>query len=99
MQKDYELIKKYQNGDQKSFEIIVKRHLSNTIGFFFTITNDRMVAEMKYLETDNDYEPENLRNVIDKELDHDLSVKLGGDSFIDNLNFIPRDDNRRKGAN
>ena len=62
-------------------------------------TNDRMVAEMKYLETDNDYEPENLRNVIDKELDHDLSVKLGGDSFIDNLNFIPRDDNRRKGAN
>ena len=45
MQKDYELIKKYQNGDQKSFEIIVKRHLSNTIGFFFTITNDRMVAE------------------------------------------------------
>jgi len=45
MQKDYELIKKHQNGDQKSFEIIVKRHLSNTIGFFFTITNDRMVAE------------------------------------------------------
>ena len=36
---------------------------------------------------------------MDKELDHDLSVKLGGDSFIDNLNFIPKEDNRRKGAN
>ena len=46
-----------------------------------------------------DEEVTRIRNVIDKELDHDLSVKLGGDSFIDNLNFIPRDDNRRKGAN
>ncbi len=45
MQNDHELIKKYQNGDQKAFETIVKRHLSNTIGFFFTITDDRMVAE------------------------------------------------------
>ena len=62
-------------------------------------SNDRMVAEMKYLESNSGYEPESLKTVIDKELDHDLSVKLGGDSFIDNLNFIPRDDNRRKGAN
>ena len=62
-------------------------------------SNDRMVAEMKYLEGDTDYEPENLKNIMDKELDHDLSVKLGGDSFIDNLNFIPKEDNRRKGAN
>jgi len=62
-------------------------------------SNDRMVAEMKYLESNSGYEPESLKTVIDKELDHDLSVKLGGDSFIDNLNFIPKEDNRRKGAN
>jgi len=62
-------------------------------------SNDRMVAEMKYLEGDTDYEPENLKNIADKELDHDLSVKLGGDSFIDNLNYIPKEDNRTKGAN
>ena len=45
MQNDHELIKEYQNGDRTAFDKIVRNHLSNTIGFFFTITGDRMVAE------------------------------------------------------
>ena len=45
MQNDQELIKEYQNGDRSAFEKIVRRHLSNTIGFFYTITQDRMVSE------------------------------------------------------
>ena len=45
MQNDHELIKEYQNGDRTAFDKIVRSHLSNTIGFFFTITGDRMVAE------------------------------------------------------
>ena len=45
MENDNELIKKYQKGDQLAFEKIVRNHLSDTIGFFFTITRDKMVAE------------------------------------------------------
>lgn len=45
MQNDHELIKEYQNGDRSAFDKIVRNHLSNTIGFFFTITGDRMAAE------------------------------------------------------
>ena len=45
MQNDHELIKEYQDGDRSAFEKIVRRHLSNTIGFFFNITGDRMAAE------------------------------------------------------
>ena len=45
MQNDQELIKEYQNGDRSAFDKIVRKHLSNTIGFFFTITQDRMVSE------------------------------------------------------
>ena len=45
MQNDQELIKEYQNGDRSAFDKIVRRHLSNTIGFFYTITQDRMVSE------------------------------------------------------
>ncbi len=62
-------------------------------------SNDRLVAELKYMESDDCYEEEDLKNVIDKELDHDISVKLGGDASFENLNFIPKEDNRRKGAN
>lgn len=51
------------------------------------------------MESDDCYEEEDLKNVIDKELDHDISVKLGGDASFENLNFIPKEDNRRKGAN
>ena len=61
-------------------------------------SNDRLVAELKYMESDDCYEEEDLKNVIDKELDHDISVKLGGDASFENLNFIPKEDNRRKGA-
>jgi len=45
MQNDHELIKEYQDGDRSAFDKIVRRHLSNTIGFFFNITGDRMAAE------------------------------------------------------
>jgi len=45
MQNDQELIKEYQSGDRSAFDKIVRRHLSNTIGFFYTITQDRMVSE------------------------------------------------------
>ena len=45
MQNDQELIKEYQNGDRSAFDKLVRRHLSNTIGFFYTITQDRMVSE------------------------------------------------------
>ena len=45
MQNDQELIKEYQNGDRSAFDKIVRRHLSNTIGFFYTITQDRLVSE------------------------------------------------------
>ena len=45
MQNDQELIKEYQSGNRSAFDKIVRRHLSNTIGFFYTITQDRMVSE------------------------------------------------------
>ena len=45
MQNDHELIKEYQDGDRSAFDKIVRRHLSNTIGFFFNITGDRMASE------------------------------------------------------
>ena len=45
MEIDHKLIKDYQDGDKSAFDSIVKRHLSNTIGFFFNITGDRMVSE------------------------------------------------------
>ena len=40
-----------------------------------------------------------LKTVIDKELDHEISVKMGGDCNLGNLNYIDKEDNRRKGAN
>lgn len=42
---DKNLILKYQNGDINSFNKLVLRHLENTIGFFFNITNNQMEAE------------------------------------------------------
>ena len=45
MQNDHELIKEYQNGNRSAFDKIVRNHLSKTIGFFFTITGDKMAAE------------------------------------------------------
>ncbi len=45
MHKDHELIRKFQKGDSKSFDQIVRIHLPEVIGFFITITNDQMQAE------------------------------------------------------
>ena len=45
MQNDHDLIKEYQNGNISAYDQLVKNHLSNTVGFFFNITGDRMVAE------------------------------------------------------
>ena len=45
MQNDNDLIKEYQNGNISAYDQLVKNHLSNTIGFFFNITGDRMAAE------------------------------------------------------
>ena len=45
MQNDHDLIHQYQNGNRSAYDEIVRRHLSNTIGFFYTITGDRMAAE------------------------------------------------------
>ena len=42
---DKDLILKYQDGDINSFNKLVLRHLENTIGFFFNITNNQMEAE------------------------------------------------------
>ena len=45
MQNDHELIQDYQDGNLSAFDEIVRRHLSNTIGFFFNITCDQMASE------------------------------------------------------
>jgi len=45
MQNDHELIQDYQNGNLSAFDEIVRRHLSNTIGFFYNITRDQMASE------------------------------------------------------
>ena len=45
MQNDHDLIKEYQNGNISAYDQLIKNHLSNTVGFFFNITGDRMVAE------------------------------------------------------
>ena len=45
MEDDHELIKRFQGGDNQAFNELVRRHLSNTIGFFFNITSSKMDAE------------------------------------------------------
>ena len=45
MHRDHELIRKFQNGDSKSFDKLVRIHLPEMIGFFITITHDKMLAE------------------------------------------------------
>ena len=45
MQNDHELIREYQEGRNTAFDKLVRRHLSNTVGFFFTITRNQMAAE------------------------------------------------------
>ena len=45
MEDDHELIKRFQDGDNQAFNELIRRHLSNTIGFFFNITSSKMDAE------------------------------------------------------
>ena len=45
MENDHDLIKLFQNGDNDAFDRLVRTHLSNTVGFFYAITRDKMVSE------------------------------------------------------
>ena len=62
-------------------------------------TNTQISAEVKYFMEQQLPDQEELKTVIDKELDHEISVKMGGDCNLGNLNYIDKEDNRRKGAN
>ena len=42
---DNELIQKFQNGDEKAFEQLVRNNLNNVFGFFMKVTRDEMSAE------------------------------------------------------
>ncbi len=42
---DNELIQKFQNGDEKAFDQLVRNNLSNVFGFFMKVTRDEMSAE------------------------------------------------------
>ena len=45
MKNDHKLIKLFQKGDQTAYDRLVRKYLYNTVGFFRTITGDKMVAE------------------------------------------------------
>ena len=45
MKNDHELIKLFQKGDKDAYDRLVRKYLHNTVGFFYTITGDIMVAE------------------------------------------------------
>ena len=42
---DNELIQKFQNGDEKAFDQLVRNNLNNVFGFFMNVTRDEMSAE------------------------------------------------------
>ena len=42
---DKDLIRKFQSGDEKSFDKLVQNHLHNVFGFFLKITRNEMIAE------------------------------------------------------
>jgi RNA polymerase sigma-70 factor (ECF subfamily) len=42
---DNELIQKFQNGDEKAFDQLVRNNLNNVFGFFMKVTRDEMSAE------------------------------------------------------
>ena len=42
---DNELIQKFQNGDGKAFDQLVRNNLNNVFGFFMKVTRDEMSAE------------------------------------------------------
>ena len=41
---DNELIQKFQNGDEKAFDQLVRNNLNNVFGFFMKVTRDEMSA-------------------------------------------------------
>ena len=45
MPEDSDLIRKFQSGDENSFDELIKKHLDNVFGFFLKVTGDSMVAE------------------------------------------------------
>ena len=45
MLNDKDLIRKFQSGDEKSFDKLVQNHLHNVFGFFLKITRNEMTAE------------------------------------------------------
>jgi len=45
MHDDNDLIRKFQSGDEKSFDKLVQNHLHNVFSFFLRITRDEMTAE------------------------------------------------------
>ena len=45
MHEDSDLIRKFQHGNEKSFDKLVKKHLDNVFGFFLKVTRDKMAAE------------------------------------------------------
>ena len=42
---DNELIQKFQKGDEKAFDQLVRNNLNNVFGFFMKVTRDEMSAE------------------------------------------------------
>ena len=42
---DNELIQKFQNGDEKAFDQLVRNNLNDVFGFFMKVTRDEMSAE------------------------------------------------------
>ena len=42
---DKDLIRKFQSGDEKSFDKLVQNHLHNVFGFFLKITRNEMTSE------------------------------------------------------
>ena len=42
---DNELIQKFQNGDEKAFDQLVRNNLNKVFGFFMKVTRDEMSAE------------------------------------------------------
>ena len=44
MKNDHGLIKLFQKGDKGAYDRLVRKNLHNTVGFFYTITGDRMLA-------------------------------------------------------
>ena len=45
MKTDEELIKEFQDGNEEAFNDLVKRHLTETYGFFIKFTADSVEAE------------------------------------------------------